>query len=134
MSATASSGRTSGNIGAESLVSPWAADAQTARIKSNPAFIELQSKRASFGWLLTVLMLVIYYGFVALVAFVPSAIGAKVLGSVTVGLLLGIGVILSAIVLTGIYVLRANAEFDRLQAQVVRDAGVAPGIAPGIAR
>ena len=69
-------------------------------------------------------MLVIYYGFVALVAFAPGQIGVRVAGSMTLGLVLGLGVIVSAVVLTGIYVWRANTEFDRLQAQVVREAGV----------
>ena len=123
MSASASP-RTAAESRAADLVSLWASDAQTARIKANPAFNELERKRGTFGWSLTVLMLVIYYGFVFLVAFFPQQIGVRVAGSVTWGLLLGIGVILSAIILTGLYVWRANSEFDRLQAQVVREAGV----------
>jgi uncharacterized membrane protein (DUF485 family) len=90
-----------------------------ARIRGNPQFVELERKRKSFGWLLTAIMLVIYYGFVALVAFAPAMIGRNVGGAVTLGLPLGIAVILSAIVLTGIYVWRANGEFDSLQRQVV---------------
>jgi len=39
--------------------------------------------------------------------------------SISLGFPLGLGVILSAIVLTGIYVLRANTEFDRLTREVV---------------
>ena len=124
MSASASRGRTTADGGAGDFVSPWASDAQTARIKANPAFIELERKRGTFGWSLTALMLVIYYGFVFLVAFVPGEIGVRVAGSMTVGLLLGLGVIVSAVVLTGVYVWRANTVFDKLQAQVVRDAGV----------
>ena len=126
MSATASpaSGAADGRTG--DFANPWAGDAHTARIRNNPAFVELERKRRSFGWGLTVVMLVIYYGFVALVAFVPAAIGVPVMGSVTAGLALGIAVILSAIVLTGLYVWRANTVFDRLQAQVVHDAGATP--------
>ena len=124
MSASASQGRTTADGRAADFVSPWSSDAQTARIKANPVFIELERKRGTFGWSLTVVMLLIYYGFVFLVAFVPQQIGVRVAGSMTLGLVLGLGVIVSAIVLTGIYVWRANTEFDRLQAQVVRDAGV----------
>ncbi len=92
-----------------------------ARIRANPKFQQLVSTRRSFGWLLTIIMLAIYYGFIALVAFAPGMIGQSVGGSITLGLVLGIAVILSAIVLTGVYVWRANGEFDDLARQVVAE-------------
>jgi uncharacterized membrane protein (DUF485 family) len=64
-------------------------------------------------------MLVIYYGFIALVAFAPSVIAANLAGSITIGLLLGVAIILAAIVLTGVYVLRANAQYDDLTKAIV---------------
>jgi len=94
-------------------------DLTARRIASTPEFIELVTKRRSLGWTLTIIMLVIYYGFIALVAFAPATIGQNVGGAVTLGLPLGIAVILSAIILTGIYVGRANGEFDRLSNQIV---------------
>lgn len=129
MSATASSapGTADGRTG--DLASPWASDAQTSRIQSNPTFIELRRKRDSFGWALSILMLLIYYGFIALVAFVPSVIGVRVTGSFTLGLAMGLGVIVSAVVLTGIYVWRANTVFDGLQAQLLREVGAPARVA-----
>ena len=59
-------------------------------------------------------MLVIYYGYIALVAFAPSVIAIQVCGPITVGIVLGVGVIVLSIILTGIYVLRANARYDDL--------------------
>ncbi len=95
-------------------------DESTARrIASTPQFIELVHKRRSLGWRLTIIMLVIYYGFIALVAFAPGIIGENIGGAITLGLPLGIAVILSAIILTAIYVSRANGEFDRLSNQIV---------------
>lgn len=94
-------------------------EATAARIRSNPIFVELERKRKSFAWTLTILMLAIYYGFIALVAFAPKLIGLNIAGSITLGLALGIAVILSAILLTGIYVWRANGEFDRMSADIV---------------
>ena len=94
-------------------------DQMAARIRANPRFVELESKRKRFAWTLTVIMLVIYYGFLALVAFAPNWMGAPFIGSVTVGFPVGIAVILSAIILTGIYVVRANGEFDRMSHQIV---------------
>ena len=94
-------------------------DATAARIRANPDYIELETSRRSFGWTLAIIMLVIYYGFIALVAFAPSMIGMNVGGAITLGLPLGVAVILSAIVLTGIYVLRANSTYDTLSRRIV---------------
>jgi uncharacterized membrane protein (DUF485 family) len=71
-------------------------------------------------------MLVLYYGYIALVAFDPTVIAAKLSGSITVGLVLGVALILAAIVLTGIYVLRANSLYDDLTKAIV-DADVMGG-------
>ena len=97
------------------------------RIRNNPAFQELERKRNAFSWSLAVLMLVIYMGFVFLVAFGHNIVAQPVgTGGLTLAFPLGLGVILSAIVLTGIYVVRANSEFDRLTRDVVRDAAGQP--------
>jgi uncharacterized membrane protein (DUF485 family) len=97
-------------------------DDKTVRlIRSNPAFIELERRRNVFSWSLCGLMLVIYYGFILLVAFAPGLLATPIAtgGVVTLGFPIGIGVILSAIVLTGIYVRRANSVFDVMTRQIV---------------
>jgi uncharacterized membrane protein (DUF485 family) len=96
----------------------------TARIRNNPKFEELVRKRTAFGWRLSVVMLVIYYLFVLLVAFAPEVLGTPLFeGSViTIGIPLGVVIIVSAFVLTGIYVRRANTEFDELNRQIIEDA------------
>ena len=89
------------------------------RIQSDPNYIELVKTRKAFGWTLAIIMLVIYYGFIALVAFAPSVIGTPIGAGLTLGLPLGVAVILSAILLTGIYVWRANAQYDALTRAIV---------------
>ncbi|MEO0034228.1 MAG: hypothetical protein RLZZ501_251 [Pseudomonadota bacterium] len=92
------------------------------RIRNNPKFRELVSKRSRFAWILTSLILVIYFGFILVIAF-DKAFLAQHLGSgvTTVGFPIGVGVILSAIVLTGFYVYRANGEFDELNRQIIEE-------------
>ena len=89
-----------------------------SRIKNSPDFVELESKRGRFSWTLAIVMLVIYYGFIALVAFAKPVMAIDIGGGMTLAFPLGLGVIASAIVLTGIYVLRANGEYDRLTARI----------------
>ena len=38
----------------------------TTRIASNPTYLALKAKRSSFGWMLTVAMLIVYFGFILL--------------------------------------------------------------------
>ena len=93
------------------------------KILKNPKYQELQSKRNSFGVLLSILMLVVYYGYIALIAFnkpfLAQPIGA---GVTTLGIPIGMGVIIFTIVITGIYVRRANSEFDALTKEILKDA------------
>lgn len=83
------------------------------RVKRDPEFRELERRRSRFAWTLTFTMVVIYFGFILTVAFAPSILATPVgTGVTTVGIPVGIGVILIAFVLTGLYVHRANTEFD----------------------
>lgn len=93
------------------------------RIQQNPKFQELVRKKSSLSWLLSIVMLVIYYGFILVVAFSPASLGQSLSGGVTtIGIPIGVLIILSAFVITGIYVRRANTEFDQLTREVVEDA------------
>ena len=93
------------------------------KIQKNPKYLELRKKRSSFGWLLTLLMMVVYYGYIALIAFnkpfLAQPVGA---GVTTLGIPIGMGVIVFTIVITGIYVRRANGEFDQLTKDILKDA------------
>ena len=90
-----------------------------ARIESDPSYLRLVKERKSFGWTLTIIMLVLYYGYIALVAFDPTMIAVKLSGSITIGIVLGVALIVVAIILTCIYVLRANSLYDDLTKAIV---------------
>jgi len=90
------------------------------KIENDPNYKKLVQDRKSFGWTLAILMLVIYYGYIAVVAFAPGVIATVVAGSITIGLILGAAIIVAAVLLTGIYVLRANAEYDDLTAAIIK--------------
>jgi uncharacterized membrane protein (DUF485 family) len=91
------------------------------RIENDPVYRELVRKRSTFAWSLTALMLVIYYGFIFAIAYAPKFLGTPISeGSVTtIGFPIGIAVIIASIVLTAVYVWRANGEFDDLTKQLI---------------
>ena len=91
------------------------------RIASHPKYQELKAKRSSFGWWLTLAMMVVYYGFILLVAFNKEFLSQRLGdGVMTMGIPIGFGVIVFTIVITAIYVRRANGEFDDLAADVAK--------------
>jgi uncharacterized membrane protein (DUF485 family) len=98
-------------------------DPLVMRIASHPSYQKLKARRSSFGWWLTAAMMVVYYGFILLVAFNKPLLASRLgEGVTTLGMPIGLGVIIFTIVITGIYVRRANSEFDRLSEEV--NAGV----------
>ncbi|QEY61650.1 DUF485 domain-containing protein [Metapseudomonas lalkuanensis] len=98
-------------------------DSTYQRIQENPRFQELVSKRERFAWILSAIMLGLYLAFILLIAFEPQLLGTRINpdSPVTWGIPLGVGLILSAFVLTGIYVRRANGEFDRLNQEILKE-------------
>jgi uncharacterized membrane protein (DUF485 family) len=89
------------------------------QIQENPKYQELVSKRSKFAWTLSIAMLVIYYAFILVIAFDPSLLGTKMGdGVMTIGIPIGVLIIVFAFVLTGIYVRRANGEFDELSREI----------------
>lgn len=95
------------------------------KIEDNPRFKELVRKRSRFSWTLSIITLVLYVSFIFLIAFDPSWLGAPISeGSyITRGIPVGVGLIIISFVLTGIYVLRANGEYDRLTAEILQEVG-----------
>lgn len=90
-----------------------------ASIKSQPQYQKLVAARSSFGWTLTWTMMVVYYGFIMLVAFNKELLSSRMgEGVMTWGIPIGIFVIVFTVIITGIYVRRANSEFDDLTAEI----------------
>ena len=95
-----------------------------AKIAANPKYQKLVTTRSSFGWILTMIMMVVYYGYIAIIAFNKEMLAARLgEGVMTVGIPVGLGVIFFTILITGFYVRRANSEFDQLTREIVEESG-----------
>jgi uncharacterized membrane protein (DUF485 family) len=89
------------------------------KIKNDPDFQKLVSERNRVMIILTALELIIYFGFILLVAFNKEFLAQKIgEGVVTIGIPIGIGVIVLSFLLTGVYVYIANKDYDELSEKI----------------
>ncbi len=90
-------------------------DDMVQKIKGDPNYRKLVKARSKFGWALTWCMMAVYYGYILLIAFDKELLSAKTgAGVMTWGMPIGLFVIVFTVLITGIYVRRANSEYDEL--------------------
>lgn len=99
-------------------------DNVAARVAANPKYHKLVSSRSVFSIWMTIAVMVVYYGYILLIAFDKEWLGTKMAAGMTtsIGIPLGVGVIVVTIILTNIYVRRANTEFDQLNSEIIKEA------------
>ena len=92
------------------------------KIKGNAKYQKLVATRSTYGWTLTWIMMLVYYGFILLIAFDKELLSKKTGdGVMTWGMPIGLFVIVFTVIITGIYVRRANTEFDDLTAAIRKE-------------
>ena len=95
-----------------------------ALLMRDPKFQALIRQRNGLAIVLSIVTLAIYLAFIFLVAFDKPLLATKVGGGTTsLGIVLGLIVIVAAFVLTAIYVVRANGKFDALTSELLREDG-----------
>ena len=94
------------------------------KIRQNPKFAELVGKRTRFAITLSLVVLVPYYTFMLLTSLNPGLFTATIgAGSViTIGWPIAALIVIGGWLMTGVYVKRANGEFDSLTEDVLREA------------
>ena len=75
-------------------------------------FKSLRSQKNSISIILTILELVLYFGFISLIAFNRELLSEKISGSITIGIPIAVGVIVLSWILTGVYIYWANTKYD----------------------
>jgi uncharacterized membrane protein (DUF485 family) len=83
------------------------------RIHEQPEFRRLVRRKWRISLFLTFLMLIIYFGFILLIAFDKPFLARTFAKDLTIGLPIGIGILVFAWLLTGIYTAWANRIYDR---------------------
>lgn len=76
-------------------------------------FRKLVKQRLKFSITLTIIILLVYFGFILLIAFFKEFLSIKIGEHLTLGLPIGIGIIIFAWLLTGYYTRWANKDYDK---------------------
>ena len=98
-------------------------DPMVERIQRNPKYQQLKSTRGRYGWTLAILMLVVYYGYIGLIAFDKELLATPIGAGVTTwGIPIALFVIVFTVAITLFYIRRANNEYDALTQQILKDA------------
>lgn len=82
----------------------------------DPEFQKLARQKNTISLVLTILQLVLYFGFIALIAYNKAFLGQKVSAgsAITIGIPIAVGVIILSWILTGIYIFWANSRYDEM--------------------
>lgn len=92
------------------------------KIKSNPKYQELVSKRSSFSVKLSIFVLAMFYSYVLVIAFNKELLATKIGdGVMTYAFPVGAAIIIVSFITTLIYVVRANGEFEDLTNEIKDD-------------
>ncbi len=78
-----------------------------------PEFKSLVRQKWIVSLVLTLVMLIIYFGFILLIAFDKPFLAKPIGLNLTLGLPVGIGILVLAWLLTGIYIIWANRSYDK---------------------
>ncbi len=85
-------------------------------VPRDPELMALVRRKAALSRVLTIVMFIAYFGFMGLLAYAPGVMSSRV-GAATLGIPLGIGLIIFTWALTGIYVRWANGAYDAVVAR-----------------
>lgn len=93
---------------------------ESARIRNHPRYKDLVSRQRRFVASLTAATLVPYFAFILVAAFAPHLLATKLSATsvISIGWPLGAVFIVGAWLFTGLYIHRANGEFDDLTAEI----------------
>jgi uncharacterized membrane protein (DUF485 family) len=86
-------------------------------------FKTLSRQKKTISIILTILQLLLYFGFIALIAFNKPFLASKFSGAITIGIPIAVGTIFLSWVLTGIYIRWANTRYDVLVKKVKEKVG-----------
>ncbi len=90
-------------------------------VLKNPEFQKMAKKKSRLGWWLSGIMFVVYVVYILYIGISPESFATPIAdgGVTSIGIYIGMFVIVFAFVITGVYVHKANGEFDKETQDVI---------------
>jgi uncharacterized membrane protein (DUF485 family) len=93
-------------------------------ITADTRYVMLVRRRSRLSWWLSAIIFLTFLGYLMLIAFDKALLAMPIAGGATsLGIPVGLGVILLAVALTATYVVYANRHFDAAMANILKDHG-----------
>ena len=94
------------------------------QIRALPEYVALTRARKRIVWPLSIAVIAAYFALILAIAFYPALLGTPIGDGVTsVGIALGLGIIIYCMIITGIYVTYANRVIEPLTRTIAQKAG-----------
>ena len=91
------------------------------QIHKLPEYAALTRARNKMVWPLSILVILVYFALILAIAFVPQSLGQPIGSGVTsIGVVIGLAVIVFCLIITGIYVHYANTVLEPLNEAIHR--------------
>ncbi len=91
------------------------------RILNHPKFQTMARQKALLGWSFSVIMFLVYTGFILIIGLKPELFATPVSqgGVTTWGIYIGLFIIVFSFVITAVYVVIANGRFEQMTQEVI---------------
>jgi uncharacterized membrane protein (DUF485 family) len=94
------------------------------QIRQLPEYVELTRARKKIVWPLSIAVIAAYFALILAIAFSPASLSTPIGDGVTsIGIVLGLGIIVYCMIITGIYVAYANRVIEPLTRAIAKKAG-----------
>ncbi|WP_039913207.1 DUF485 domain-containing protein [Cellvibrio mixtus] len=95
----------------------------TEIIRQWPEYAALTRARKKIMWPLSIVIISAYFALILAIGFIPESLGSPIgTGVTSLGIALGLGIILLCFIITGIYVYYANRVLEPLNQAIIKKA------------
>lgn len=93
------------------------------KVLSHPKFQQMEKQKAVLGWSFSAVMFFVYVAFIWTIGTSPQTLGARIHSDsiMTVGIYVGVAMIIFAFIITLFYVWLANGKYETMTQDVVKE-------------
>lgn len=91
------------------------------QVLAHPKFQRMARQKALLGWSFSAVIFGVYVAYIWIIGTNPQLLATKVLGITTLGIYVGMAMIIFSFLITLVYVHIANGKFEEMTQEVVKE-------------